>query len=287
MTIIAHVSDPHFGRTDPKVETALLRDLQELPPNLVIVSGDITQRARRRQFQAARRFIDALPATPRLIVPGNHDIPLFDVLTRAASPYRLYRRHICAELEPYYCDESLVVVCLNSTRARRHKHGEISAAQIEDTERRLSDLRQPFKLVVLHHPLAVSLPCDVRNRARGAEQALARWIAAGADLFLGGHIHLPYCISVRSARASALVLQAGTAVSTRTRAGAPNSYNRVTLQISDRGRRVSVERRDYDAAMDRFSPHSACLATATAQGWEIGVDKEAGDSLRADAARVA
>jgi hypothetical protein len=126
--------------------------------------------------------------------------------------------------------------------------------QMDGTARRLTRADAPFRLVATHQPLAAVMDTDRRNVARGAEQALDRWIAAGADLFLGGHIHLPYCIEVRTAdrRQSAVLLQAGTCLSSRIRNGIPNSYNLVTLQRFGNERRMTIERRDFDVASGRF-----------------------------------
>src|SRR6185503_12471780 len=101
MRTIAHISDVHFGRTDPAVVEGLIKDLSEREPSLLVVSGDFTQRARERQYAAAAAFLKRLPA-PQLVVPGNHDIPLFDIVRRFFFPLARYRRHITADLRPAY-----------------------------------------------------------------------------------------------------------------------------------------------------------------------------------------
>jgi 3',5'-cyclic AMP phosphodiesterase CpdA len=251
---IAHLSDPHFGTVIPAVRDALLAELQTHPPDLILLTGDITQRARRDQFVEARRFMDALPRVPCLSLPGNHDLPLFDLVTRLVKPYDHYRSYISPELQPEYVDERVAVLCVDATSRLRHTDGTLSQGQIDRTAERLARLDLPFRLVATHQPLAAMLDSDVRNVARGAAQALDRWIAAGADLFLGGHIHLPYCIEVRTQdlRQSGVVLQAGTCLSNRLRNGIPNSYNLVSLQRQGSQRHLIIERRDYDAASDRF-----------------------------------
>jgi 3',5'-cyclic AMP phosphodiesterase CpdA len=251
---IAHLSDPHFGTVIPQVRDALLAQLQTHPPDLILLTGDITQRARREQFVEARSFLDALPQVPRLVLPGNHDLPLFDLLTRMVKPYDHYRWYISPELQPEYIDERAAVLCVDATSRLRHTDGALSRGQIERTAERLAGLDLPFRIVATHQPLAAMLDSDARNVARGAAQALDRWIAAGADLFLGGHIHLPYCLEVRTAdlRQSGVVLQAGTCLSNRLRNGIPNSYNLVTLHRQGNQRQLLMERRDYDAASDRF-----------------------------------
>jgi len=250
--VIAHLSDPHFGTVEPRVERALHADLRAVPLDLVVLTGDITQRARRAQFVAARAWMDALPDAPLLALPGNHDIPLFDLFTRLFRPYRLYRRYVHSDLERVYCDATLLVVGIDATRRGRHKHGVISRQQVEDTARLLRRSKAQTKIVATHQPLVVVTEDDVRNRARGAVAAVETWVEAGADLFLGGHIHLPYCREVagRSPGTRAIVSQAGTAISRRTRGAQPNSYHRISLRGDGTG--LELERRDFDARAERF-----------------------------------
>lgn len=251
---IAHLSDPHFGTVVPAVREALLGELQTHPPDLILLTGDITQRARRAQFIEARSFLDSLPRVPLLSLPGNHDLPLFDLVTRMVKPYGHYRRYVSPELQPEFVDERVAVLCVDATSPLRHKDGALSERQIEHTAQRLARLDRPFRLVATHQPLAAVVKADLHNVADGAASALDRWIAAGADLFLGGHIHLPYCIEVQTTdlRQGSVLLQAGTCLSSRIRNGIPNSYNRITLQRIGTERHMSIERRDYDAASGRF-----------------------------------
>ena len=109
MKTIAHLSDLHFGREDPAVVAGVVRELEIRKPSLVAVSGDLTQRARTGQFRAARAFLDRLPA-PIVVVPGNHDIPLFNVFARWLAPLGGYREHINADPEPFFHDEALAVM---------------------------------------------------------------------------------------------------------------------------------------------------------------------------------
>src|SRR6478752_716554 len=109
MATIAHLSDIHFGRVEPRLVTALVRTIAAVAPDLVAVSGDLTQRARRSQFQAARRFLDLLPF-PLLVVPGNHDVPLYNLPVRLLDPYRGYRRYIQQDLEPVFESHEMIAV---------------------------------------------------------------------------------------------------------------------------------------------------------------------------------
>src|SRR5207244_6632903 len=149
---IAHVSDLHFGREDPRVVEAVLEDLAAARPDLVVVSGDLTQRARRRQFQAARAFLDRFPA-PVLVVPGNHDIPLFDLARRFFRPLGRYRSLVTADLAPLFHDDEVAVLGVNTARSNVWKSGRLSLDQIDGIRARLSPLPpRVFKVLVTHHP---------------------------------------------------------------------------------------------------------------------------------------
>lgn len=268
---IAHISDTHFGTEEDRVCTALINDLLRAAPDLVVLTGDITQRARHAQFRAARAFLGSLAPIPVLALPGNHDLPLFDLFTRFTQPYRYYRRYICPTLAPVWQGRGAAVLGVNSTRVLRHKHGALPDGMVREVARHLAGLPQLFKVVALHHPLAVIEHSDRRNRARAAEQALAAWIDAGADLFLGGHIHLPYCILAGHGSRQAVILQAGTAVSTRRRGGQSNSFNLVRFETNGT-RRMHIERRDYDAQAGGFVSMSAKEAVSCGCGWRLRSD---------------
>src|SRR5690242_8777714 len=101
MRTILHLSDLHFGRTDPALIDPLLAAAREIAPDVVVVSGDLTQRARRAEFAAARAFLDALPS-PQIVIPGNHDVPLYDVFSRFFRRLDRYQRTITEDLEPFF-----------------------------------------------------------------------------------------------------------------------------------------------------------------------------------------
>jgi predicted MPP superfamily phosphohydrolase len=161
-----------------------------------------------------------------LAVPGNHDIPLFDLWTRLRRPYARYIAAFGADLEPVHRSRDLMVVGVNTTRPQRHKNGEIAALQV-DRVARLLEGAEPAQLrvVVVHQPVAVTRAEDVPNRLRGHAAAVQRWAEAGADLVMGGHIHLPYVMPLQGLARPLWVVQAGTAISSRVREGGPNSVN--------------------------------------------------------------
>jgi 3',5'-cyclic AMP phosphodiesterase CpdA len=225
MTVLLHLSDTHFGTEQAEVLEALVALAHRLRPDLVVLSGDITQRARADQFLAARRFVDRLGA-PWLAIPGNHDISLFDPWSRFARPYARYCAAFGDILEPCHETDDLLVMGVKTTRRWRHKHGEVSGDQVERVSRRLRAARdEQLRVVVVHQPIEVPPGPDEANLLRGHERAREAWAAAGADLVLGGHIHLPFVRSLAGTSRAAWAVQAGTAVSSRVRPGVPNSVN--------------------------------------------------------------
>lgn len=225
MSVLLQISDTHFGTEQPRVVEAVVALAAQQRPDIVVLSGDITQRARPAQFRAAKAFVDRLGA-PVLAVPGNHDIALFDLWARLTRPYARYTKVFGATLEPVFSSPDLLVIGVNTTRAWRHKHGEVSSAQIDRVATLLTAASpQQLRLVVVHQPAAVNQAEERSNLLRGHHAALQVWSAAGADLVLGGHIHLPYALALDGLARRLWVLQAGTAVSSRTRPEAPNSVN--------------------------------------------------------------
>lgn len=256
MSALVQISDTHFGTERPPVVEALLELVSQVRPELVVMSGDLTQRARRHQFRAARQFRDRLSTPGVLALPGNHDIPLFNLVARWLFPYAGYCKAFGSDLEPSHESAAFVVIGVNTTRPRRRVDGEVSAEQIERVSHRLRTAADDrIRIVVTHQPVHVIDARDERNLLHGHEAAVRAWAAAGADLIMGGHIHLPY-IRPLSERFADLprnlwAMQAGTAVSHRVRHGAPNSIN-VVRRLGHTRLSCAAERWDYDSGRARF-----------------------------------
>lgn len=255
MSLLLHISDTHFGTEKPDVVAALLQLASAQKPDVVVLSGDITQRATRAQYAAAARFVAQLAPAPVVAIPGNHDIPLFDLASRVLWPYARYARAFGRELEPCFDTPDVRVIGVNTTRWYRHQDGAVSARQVERVARLLAQARPAqWRIVLVHQPVAVTLPQDETNRLHGADTALARWGAAGADMIVGGHIHLPFVRALHQTHGLARPLwavQAGTAVSWRVRPQAGNSVNVIRLRARD-AHAGRVERWDHAPASGRF-----------------------------------
>jgi len=250
MTTLLQISDMHFGTEQPHVMRALEALACAKKPGVLVVSGDITQRATPAQFAQARAFCDRLGIAQMLAMPGNHDIPLFNLFARVVQPYSAYRKAFGQALEQHLQTPSLNITTVNTTRWWRHKNGQVSDMQIDRVCKKLSAANaQQLRVVVVHQPVHVLRPQDEHDRVKGWRAAIDAWSAAGADIVMGGHIHLPYVCEL-SAQVTGLArrmwcVQAGTAVSSRIRREAPNSVNLVEF-APDAGRlRCDVERWDY------------------------------------------
>lgn len=252
MKRIAHVSDLHLGRIEKGIVEGLLRDLDACRADLVVVGGDLTQRAREKQFVRARAFLDRI-AAPTLVVPGNHDIPLYNAARRLLNPLGRYRRHISDDLSPVYRDDEIAVFGVNTTRRFPLIMGRISLSRIAEVCREARDLgAQVFRIVVAHHPfLAPAHGTPLRLVGR-SERALAAFAACGVELVLAGHYHLAYTGISFSEDAAfhgrILVIQGGT-VSGRTR-GEPNSYHIIDLDRPD----LSLSHRIWDGVRFTWGP---------------------------------
>ena len=270
MRRIAHISDLHFGAADAQVAERLVESIDALQPDLVVVSGDLTQRARRSQFREARAFLDRIKF-PQLIVPGNHDVPLYNVVGRFASPLENYRRYITSDLEPFFADEELAVAGVNTTRSLTIKGGRINESQIEEVRSRmLAAAQNVLKVVVTHHPFDVPDGEDESAIVGRAELALPAIASCGADVFLAGHMHTSHV--GHSARRyelpvgySALIIQAGTAISSRSR-GEANSFNLLEFEEP----LLTVHRFECSSPEEPFRLAMTEPFSRTALGWTEG-----------------
>jgi 3',5'-cyclic AMP phosphodiesterase CpdA len=250
---IAHLSDLHFGRHDPKVVDALEQFLFEQKPDLVVVSGDFTQRARTSQFQLACRFLARLDQAGLdvLAVPGNHDVPLYDVARRFVRPLHRYRRFVSDDLCPWWENSELAILGVNTARSLTFKDGSISHHQL----RRIREMFDGgadgrLRVLVTHHPLLV-MPFGENGRPAGGVNrgihALAAAAEARVDLLLAGHFHRSFSRSAREIVDNvgpSLVVQAGTATSTRLRGGECQSFN--WIQASREKLEISVHAWERD-----------------------------------------
>ena len=266
MRTIVHLSDLHFGRVDAALLLPLAETVGALAPDVVVVSGDLTQRARSVQFIQARAFLARLPG-PQIVVPGNHDVPLYNVVDRLLRPLHKFRRYIEPSLTPSFHDDELAVLGVNTARSLVLKNGRINVAQLESLREALSRLHEDVvKVVVTHHPFDVPSHLGSGQRVGRAELAMGMFAQYGADVLLAGHLHTSRSAGTGDRYAlagyEALVVSAGTATSTRGR-GEANSFNVLRLEKD----RIEVERFEWLRDARRFEPTSSEVFERRLKGW--------------------
>lgn len=289
MITILHVSDLHFGPPYvPRVGEALLHAAEAIDPDMVVASGDFTQRAREEQFARARQFLDRLPGVPTIVVPGNHDVPLWRVWERIFSPYRWYREYIAEELDQVVHLDGAVVVALNSTSPLRAiTNGRIDVSQLEFCRRAMADAPDgAVKIVVAHHHFAPAPDYEGGQVMPRAKRAIDVFTELEVDLILGGHLHRAYIGNSLDLYPGVdrehgiTIVQSGTSTSRRgrVREREKNSFN--VIRIGDDVVRVthymyfedagggfaSVSRHIFPRTHQRFFTDSVTLSKSDQQG---------------------
>ena len=251
MRTLIHLSDLHFGRVDETLLGPLRELIHSIAPSVVVISGDLTQRARSEEFEAARAFLDTLPG-PQIVVPGNHDISLYNVFRRFAKPLDRYKRYITDDLDPIYVDDEVAVVGVNTARSLTIKDGRVNKEQVAKIREQLAGLDPSItRIVVTHHPFDLPTTFEEQDLVNRAPMAMEVFAECGVDVLLAGHMHVSHAASTASRYQidayAALVVQAGTATSTRGR-GEVNSFNLLRVEHE----RVEVDRYGWDALTNTF-----------------------------------
>jgi 3',5'-cyclic AMP phosphodiesterase CpdA len=262
MTKILHASDPHFGTEQAPVVAALCALSRQQSPDVLVLSGDVTQRARASQFASAAEFVRELGIAQRVLVPGNHDVPLFDLAARAVRPYAGYQRVFGPELEPTLSTPDCLIMAVKTTRRYRHVNGELDDRQIQRVVQGLRQASQrQLRIVVMHQPVAVPRASEQHNVCHGSESAVRAWADAGLDIVLAGHIHLPFVLPLAETfhglSRPVWAVNAGTALSSRIRYDAGNSVNVLQTSNTPTSRSCTVEQWSYQALGAAFVRSSA------------------------------
>ena len=270
MRKIVHLSDIHFGTADHAVVNRAVEKINEIGPDIVIVSGDLTQRARSDEFRQAREFLDRLPM-PQIVVPGNHDVPLYNVFDRLFRGTKKFERYITNDLSPKYVDNEMAIVGVNTARSLTIKNGRINQEQVDHIRSTFAGLSdEMLKVVVTHHPFDLPEGYDGHDVVGRAKKAMPLIADCGGDVFLAGHLHVSN-IDTTAKRYKlengrvALVIQAGTAASARVR-GEAHSFNLIEFD----GPMLRVERLECPSIERGFVPAEHKIYEKRKIGWERG-----------------
>ncbi|WP_136635728.1 metallophosphoesterase family protein [Pseudooceanicola onchidii] len=265
-TRLIHLSDLHFGRDRPELMRPLIDAVNGLSPDLVAISGDLTQRAFASQFRAARTFIDHIDA-PVLCVPGNHDLPVHRPVTRFFRPFHNYKKHINEELSPALLTPDVALIGINTMKPWRWQTGWASRSVIRRAARLCrSGPAHRLNVIVAHHPF--ELPPDSTKRAMiNAEWGLATLAEAGADIILSGHLHQWRVISPPDPQSPEILqIHCGTGLSTRMR-GEPNDFAEIVIGSATSDSDLSVTRW-IAGPENRFAARETTRFHRGADGWQ-------------------
>jgi 3',5'-cyclic AMP phosphodiesterase CpdA len=264
---LVQISDTHFGTERGAVVGALHAAITRLDPQVVALCGDITQRARRGQFEAARRFMEALPRhAVQIAIPGNHDIPVFNLWARIRHPYANYENAFRTR-EALWSGEGVTVLALDATSPRRHANGELPSAALRKHLANATASRSPHGVLIVaaHQPLWTAWKPDRSETLIGRDETAQILAGARIDMILSGHVHVPIIgtsATIDAALPWHFVLSgSGTAVSHRTRKGVPNSFNVVDVE----GDRITVAQHNYGLA--GFEPAKTRFFQRGPAGW--------------------
>lgn len=266
MLKLLHISDLHFGPPYmPEVGEALLKLAPDLGVEGIVVSGDLTQRAKAIQFQQARDFIDKLPDVPKVVIPGNHDVPLYRLKERLTDPLGLYRKHIATELDSKLEIEGVTLVGLDSTSPRRNiSSGRLHLDQLQFARDAFAETpEENWRIVVAHHHFA---PAHDRLKDRimsKATRAIETFIELDIDMILGGHLHRAYIgnsldfYTGDHRERGIIIVQCGTTTSRRGRGREreKNSFNLLEIDTD----RVLITHYMYFSEDGKFAPVSVNL----------------------------
>lgn len=219
---LIHLSDLHFGTESPSTVCALQQEIKKEKPGYIVISGDLTQAASHGEFKKAKNFLNNLPC-PYLVVPGNHDIPANNLWERAFAPYKKYKQYISSELDPFWGENDVSIVGLNSSRPIlphwNWANGLISANQLNDMKDRFRTFTTKWKVAMLHHPLVDDHDSPIRVTVFGSKNARNAMHEASVDIVLSGHVHHASIKTHRDEKTDHITIyvSASTALSSRTR----------------------------------------------------------------------
>ena len=192
MLTLLHTSDLQCGRPfRPHAAEALVRFAHRLRPDVIVIAGDLTPRAKASEFRTAKALIERLPAVPVLVTPGNHDVPLYRIWERALAPYRNWRAFMSPDLDLTIHHPGATFVVLNSSAPHSAiVNGRVRVRQLELAQRGFAAApAADARVLVVHHHFVPAPDPSAGPPLPGAAGLVEAFEAMGVDLVLGGHVH--------------------------------------------------------------------------------------------------
>jgi 3',5'-cyclic AMP phosphodiesterase CpdA len=252
MRRIAHLSDLHCPPDRQVQAEQLIAAVVEAKPDIVVVTGDVTRAGRRHEFDSARRLLDRLPGV-HLIVPGNHDVPLLNLATRVAAPFKRFHERVAVTQPAVFIDSEVAIVGLNTARGVQARlNWSRGVATLRAVRKALGLLVQApqdaVRILVSHHPIVPDLRDPGRSKTRGASRALVLTSEHRVSILMHGHLHRARAEAIVNGAREVVVIGAGTALSNREREE-PASFNLVevvpgAVDVTE----MSVNRQGYSPA---------------------------------------
>ncbi|MBC8165749.1 MAG: metallophosphoesterase [Bryobacteraceae bacterium] len=263
MKTIVHLSDLHFNAVDNKLIPPLVEAVNSIKPDILAVSGDLTQHAHQDEFEAAMSLIRSLPGH-LIVVPGNHDMSFYNLWRRATQRLKLFRKLVTNDPEPFYSDGEITVLGLNTARVSHLRDGRIRGWQVQRMEERMGAApSDSVKVLVTHHPFDLPDTFNARELVGRGEEYVPRVVKC-IDLMLAGHMHIshagPTALRYKIEGQSTIFVQAGTALSTRVRSEC-NSFQVI------RTTKGSIETQQYLEEEKEFRPKQTMVFTKERGGW--------------------
>lgn len=267
MTTIVQISDTHFGTEVPEVVDVIKQAIAGVRPDILILSGDVTQRAHKNQFQAAKAFMDSVDAHTKIVIPGNHDIPLFNLFARFLLPYANYKKAFGAR-ESVSCVGKIGIIGYDATSPFRHTDGKLESAALKRLAGKARYMLPEDGILVAcaHQPLWTAWPEDISEAMIDRAKTAALFSEYQIDIVLSGHVHVPLITTTRDVypelKRHFILSGAGTAISHRVRPGAPNSFNVISI-----GEAIHIAKHVFDPSTSSFVPGALKGFSRSHSGW--------------------
>ncbi len=275
MRSIVHISDLHFGYNDPLLAKKLCETIHDIRPDLLVISGDLVEHATVEEFESAREFLQQLPK-PQIVVPGNHDLPFYNLWRRWTEGLKIYGQFITDDLEPIFVDDEIAVIGADSAHLFPVKGGRITPAQLDALFDKFSKFPSSLiRILVTHHPFDLPEPSNPHLLIGHSRRAVTR-LAPVVDLLLAGHVHLSSTGSTSTRyklEGHAMVfVQAGTAISDRNK-GEANSFNLLHVGRTATGeKQAEISRYSWCKANERFERGERNDYRLGKTGWSAWTD---------------